>query len=161
MFMKKNLMFIAAGVIIALGACTGAKKAGEENASQFAGEQPAESGEYRAVSFQYVDSAMTRMPFDGRIIFALEPGNSGIYVYENGNRTHFTGRVVLKTEFVKTDSVYTATDTKDREVKVIVGAEIDTLVFPKGGKDVKVAFERKPVSAMPASDAWKRITDKL
>lgn len=101
------------------------------------------------------------MPFDGRIIFALDPENSGIYVYENGNRTHFKATISLPAPFTKTDTIYTALDNKERNVAVIPGAEADTLFITKGDKPVKIAFERKAISEMPATDAWTRINTLL
>ncbi len=163
--MKKSnfLLGLAAFFAITMASCGGNKSTGESNVdpADFAASQPLASGEYRAVSFQYIDSASTRMPFDGRIIFALDPENSGIYVYENGNRTHFKATVSLEAPFSKADTIFTALDNKQRNVAVVPGTEADTLFITKGDKPVKIAFERKAISEMPASDAWARINNLL
>ena len=161
---KKSIIFglaLAGAMIVA--SCGGNKKAEDTgNAdAEFEVAQPVASGEYRAVSFQYDEPESSRMPFDGRILFALDKENSGIYVYENGNRTHFKAVISLPAPFSKTDSIYTATDSKDRQVAFIPGAEVDTLVITKENKPVKIAFERKPVSEMTATEAMTRITTLL
>lgn len=165
--MKKILYFLAVSVMaVCASACSsGSQKESSDSAkadASFASEQPVESGEYRANSFQYVEKDARRMVFDGRMIVALDPANSGIYIYENGNRTNFKARLSLKKAFEKSDSVYVATDSKDLPVTLLTGTEdIDTLVFTKGGKVVKLAFERKPLSVMTPQDAWKKITSQL
>ena len=160
--MKRLIFGAAALVAVMMASCGGNKNENKaEDNSAFAENQPVACGEYRAVSFQKVEAESKRMPFDGRIIFALDPDNSGIYVYENGNRTHFKASVSLTAPFEKQDSVYVATDAKQQKVEVISGAELDTLVIVKDNAPVKIAFERKAVSTMRATDAWQRISTLL
>lgn len=162
---KRNLIYgLALAGAVVFASCGGGEKKAESqeaNAEEFAATQPVASGEYRAVSFQYDEPESSRMPFDGRIIFSLAPENSGIYVYENGNRTHFKAVVSLPTAFTKADSVYNATDSKEQNVSLIVGSQADTLVIVKDSKPVKVAFEKDPVSEMSAVDAMARISTLL
>lgn len=148
-----------------LAACGGnkdnAKETADTEVATFYESQPLESGEYRAVSFTYDEEGERRNSFDGRMLVALTPESSGILVFENGNRTKFEARASLTKPFEKIDGVYTATDSKDQPVKIITGVENDTLYLIKGGKGVKVAFEKEPMSGLTPEDAWKRITDKL
>lgn len=162
--MKKSVLLgLALFGAIVMASCGGSKKTEEAPAdnADFAASQPVASGEYRALSFEYEEPDAKRMPFDGRIIFSLDPANSGIYVYENGNRTHFKAVAVLSQPFAKADSVYTATDSKEKTVIVKQGAENDTLIIVKDDKPVKVAFERKALSEMSAIDAMTRISNML
>ncbi len=164
--MKKVVYLLAAVVIAAFAsACSsGTQKGSADSAKEeaaFSSEQPLESGEYRANSFTYDEKDAKRMVFDGRMIVAMDPANSGIYIYENGNRTNFKARLSIKKAFEKSDSAYVAVDSKDLPVTLISGEEMDTLLFTKGTKVVKLAFERKPMSVMSPQDAWKKITAQL
>ena len=159
--MKKSLIFGAAAlVMMAFASCGGEKKATAEVAdnAEFEAQQPMVSGEYRAVSFQYDEPDGKKMPFDGRMLVSLAPENSVIYVYENGNRTHFKAMEFLSKSFSKADSIYTATDNKENPVTVKPGTEADTLIIVKDSKPVKVAFERTPMKEMSAIDAMTRIS---
>lgn len=159
--MKKSLIFGAAALVMAVVASCGGEKKGEKEVADnaaFEAEQPMVSGEYRAVSFQYDEPDGKKVPFDGRLLVSLDPKNSAVYVYENGNHTHFKALEVLSKPFAKTDSTYTAANGKDKPVIVKRGAEVDTLIIVKGDKTVKVAFERAPMSEMSAIDAMTRIS---
>lgn len=167
MKIMKTIAFAAASTLMLLTGCSGNKSAdaaGKAAADDeaFYASQPIESGEYRAVSFQYGDAAADRERFDGRVLIALKPTSSGILIYENGNRTHFKAAMMLSKAFEKSDSTYTATDSKGDAVRLIKGsAGTDTLAFPKEGKTVKVAFESKPSPALSPADAWERINARL
>lgn len=161
--MKKVFMMIIAIGSLMLSSCGGTDKSnGNKGADStlFAESQPLNSGEYRALSFQYADEAQ-RNNFDGRILVALSQDASGIYIYENGNRTKFSARLSLASPFAKEDTIYVAKDNKGNKIELVPGADADTLSFIKGSKGVKVAFERKAMSEMTTEEAWKRITEKL
>lgn len=159
--MKKFLLALPLALIMV--ACGGNKSdsyAADKSAAME--EQPVQNGEYRAVSFQYMDSMENRMKFDGRIIYAIDEQNSVVFVYENGNRTNFKATLSLKAPFEKKDSLYSATTIKDTPVSIKNGAEeTDTLIFEKYGKTVKVAFERTPLTTFSASEGLTRITNLL
>ncbi len=131
--MKKSVIYLALMALLPLGACTSkGDSQKEENTvsdERFTESQPMASGEYRAISFQYGDLGTDRQRFDGRVIVALSPDHSGIYIYENGNRTDFKATIVLSKPFEKRDSVYLAYDSKDKPVTLIRGTENDTIVF--------------------------------
>ena len=160
--MKKSLIFGAAALaMIAFASCGGGEKKATaeitDNAA-FEAEQPMVSGEYRAVSFQYEEPDGKKMPFDGRILVSLAPENSVMYVYENGNRTHFKAMEMLSKSFSKVDSTFTATNSKEKPVIVKPGVDADTLIIVKDDKTVKVAYERTPIKEMSAIDAMTRIS---
>ncbi len=158
----KNFI-LALPLALIMVACGGNKSGNSDSEeSVVMEEQPVKNGEYRALSFQYMDSMKNRMKFDGRIIYALDEKNPVVYVYENGNRTNFKATLSLKAPFEKTDSVYTATTIKDTPVCVKAGSEeTDTLILEKAGKTVKVAFERTPLTTFSASEGLTRITNLL
>lgn len=159
----KKMIFMSALLTLLFASCSGnsAKQEGSSDDAAFAEAQPVESGEYRAVSFQDTAANAVRSRFDGRILFALDPQNSGIYVYENGNRTHFKASIALDGSFEKQDSIFSAKDTKGNPVMVYPGTEADTLLITRGGEPVKIAFERKPISELPAREVWTRISSLL
>lgn len=165
--MKKLIMMSAMSAALLLGACSGGGKADKNDSTQvdelaMEASIPVASGEYRAVSFQDTATGAVRTRFDGRILMALDPGNAGIYIYENGNRTHFKAKAILSKMFEQKDSIYIATDKDNREITLIPGKEgIDTLVVYRGNVPVKVSFESKPMSALTPSEVWTRISTQL
>ena len=161
--------FIYAGLftaMLAFASCAGTGKS-QSSDSASAGEQatavsmPLESGEYRAVSFQDTVAGAKRTVFDGRLLLALDPDNSAVYIYENGNRTHFKAKAILSKPFAQVDSVYTTTDSEGREITLIPGNQVDTLLLYRSGKPVKVAFENKPMSVLSPTEVWTRISNVL
>lgn len=164
--MKKLIMMSAMGVALLLGACSGGGKADKNDSTQaeemsLDATLPVTSGEYRVVSFQDTAAGAVRTRFDGRMLMALDPGNAGIYIYENGNRTHFKAKAILSMMFEQKDSIYVATDKDNREITLIPGQDIDTLVVYRGNVPVKVSFESKPMSALTPAEVWTRISTQL
>lgn len=164
--MKKLIMMSAMGVALLLGACSGGGKAAKNDSTQaeevsLDATLPVTSGEYRVVSFQDTAAGAVRTRFDGRMLMALDPGNAGIYIYENGNRTHFKAKAILSKMFEQKDSIYVATDKDNREITLIPGQDIDTLVVYRGNVPVKVSFESKPMSALTPAEVWTRISTQL
>lgn len=161
--MKKSVLLSAAAVAMLAAACGGNKSesAASDNAAEFAASQPLASGEYRAVSFQDTAADAVRTRFDGRILLALDPDNSGIYIYENGNRTHFKASVPLTAPFTRDDSIFVAKDKENREIKFWKGDGVDTLLVYRAGKPVEVAFESKPMSQLTPAEVWTRISTQL
>lgn len=164
--MKKLIMMSAMGVALLLGACSGGGKADKNDSTQaeemsLDATLPVTSGEYRVVSFQDTAAGAVRTRFDGRMLMALDPGNAGIYIYENGNRTHFKAKAILSKMFEPKDSIYVATDKDNREITLIPGQDIDTLVVYRGNVPVKVSFESKPMSALTPAEVWTRISTQL
>lgn len=165
--MKKGFIYLALAAMMPLAACSPKgdtqKKEAEAAADEaFYAAQPVGSGEYRAVSLQDGDLRSDRNRFDGRVIMALSPDNSGIYIYENGNRTNFKATITLSKPFEKKDSVFVAVDKKNNPVMVIPGTENDTLMFVRRDTvTTKVAFERQAITELTAGNAWSRISEKI
>jgi lipoprotein len=164
--MKKLIMMSAMGVALLLGACSGGGKADKNDSTQaeemsLDATLPVTSGEYRVVSFQDTAAGAVRTRFDGRMLMALDPGNAGIYIYENGNRTHFKAKAILSKMFEQKDSIYVATDKDNREITLIPGKDVDTLIVYRGNVPVKVSFESKPMSALTPAEVWTRISAQL
>lgn len=164
--MKKLIMMSAMGVALLFGACSGGGKANKNDSVQaeemsLDATLPVTSGEYRVVSFQDTAAGAVRTRFDGRMLMALDPGNAGIYIYENGNRTHFKAKAILSKMFEQKDSIYVATDKDNREITLIPGKDVDTLIVYRGNVPVKVSFESKPMSALTPAEVWTRISAQL
>lgn len=92
-------------------------EAGVDNEAFYA-EQPVESGIYDATYFDIKGKNTRKGQYDGRVIYALSPEQSAVFVYENGNRTKIKNLLMLEKGFQKADSVYTATDAKGNSVTV-------------------------------------------
>ncbi len=119
----KNLKFLGlCGVAFLLASCGGngnKEKEAEAAANDaFYAEQPVESGIYDATYFNIKGNDPRKGQFDGRIIYALSPEQSAVFVYENGNRTKIKHLLILEQPFQKADSVYTATDKTGKPVVV-------------------------------------------
>lgn len=160
--MKKIFAFMLPLMALFAGACSSSKTdSAAENSAEFTSPQPFECGEYRIDSYQFTDTVSPRERFDGRMMVALKPNGSGIYMYENGNRTHFSARITMDGGFEQKDSLFVATDAKGNEITVKAGEEIDTVFYVYKGRPVKIAFEKTPISTANADEMWRRITDKL
>lgn len=164
--MKKLFMMGAIAATVMFTACSSNGKSGtgdstSSDTTALETTLPVTSGEYRAVSFQDTASGAVRTRFDGRILMALDPGNAAIYIYENGNRTHFKAKSILSKTFEQRDSVFVATDNDNREIKIIPGKDIDTLLVYRGDKPVKVSYETKPMSTLTPAEVWSRISSLL
>ncbi len=164
--MKKLFTMSAMAVAMLFTACSGSGKADKNDSSKseepaWEATSPVTSGEYRAVSFQDTAAGAVRTRFDGRILMALNPDNAGIYIYENGNRTRFKAKALLSKMFEQKDSIYVATDKDNREITLIPGKDIDTLIVYRGDVPVKVSFETRPMSTLTPAEVWTRISTQL
>lgn len=161
--MKTTRLFaIFAGLLI-LAACAGNKTTKETKAvddDSFYATQPVVSGQYRAVSYDIEGDKARKGKFDGRIFVALSPEQSGIYVYENGNRTKIDYTVVLSAPFEKGDSgIYTTTDNHGLPVTVRTDS-LYTLSFEKKSGKVSIGFEPTPMWTGTALQTLERITEQ-
>lgn len=128
----------------------------------FYASQPIESGQYRAVNYNITGANERKGHFDGRMLIALDPERSGLYVYENGNRTKIDYRVMLAKPFERGDSgVYNSTDTEGRPVTIRTDSTVYTLSFQKKDSHVSIGFESKPMSTGTPYDIWQRISDAI
>ncbi len=111
------------GLAFIMASCGGnankEKEAEAEAANEaFYADQPVESGIYDATYFDIKGKDTRKGQFDGRVIYALSPDQSAVFVYENGNRTKIKNLLMLDKGFQKEDSVYVASDKSGMPVTV-------------------------------------------
>lgn len=159
----KWTLALAAFLLVGGAACTKQdnKTAEEANVeSEFYANQPLESGQYQAVNYLITkkDGKERKGKFDGRILIALDPENSGIYVYENGNRTKIDYLLALDGGFQPGDSsIYKATDKKEREVEIRPDSTLYSLSFSTANETVKIGFEKKPIMTAAPVEILEKI----
>ncbi|MBD5299635.1 MAG: hypothetical protein HDS22_06680 [Bacteroides sp.] len=162
--MKTSKLFAAAALLL-LASCGGnnSKEATAEATqvaeTAFIETQPVPSGQYRAVSYDITGKNPRKGKFDGRLLISLSPDQSGMYVYENGNRAKIDYKVVLKAPFEKGDSgVYKTVDVNDLPVTIAPDSTDYVLAFKKGETDIKIGFESEPMSTGTALEMMERIS---
>lgn len=163
--MKIKAFFTMAAVALALSSCGGNKAASEEKETAqvdmqaFQASQPVESGQYRAVDYDIVGETGRKGRFDGRLLISLSPEQSGMYVYENGNRAKIDYKIVLKTPFEKGDSGrFNAVDVNDLPVTISTDSTIYTLSFEKNKHKVSIGFESTPMSTGTPLEVMEKIS---
>lgn len=137
------IMFSA---MLLLGSCSGKSenKTEEISEEEFYATQPVVSGQYDADYYNISGENARKGPFDGKILIALEPDNSGIYVYENGNRAKIDYRLMLGKPFEKgADGNFSSVDKNGGAVTVATDSTVYTLSFKSKGDDVKIFFNPK------------------
>ncbi len=165
--MKTLRMFAAAACMIMLAACGGgAKEGATEKAvddAAFYATQPVVSGQYRATNYDITGTNPRKGKFDGRLLISLSPSEqSGMYVYENGNRTKIDYKIVLKAPFEKGDSgVYKTVDVNDLPVTISADSAGYVLAFQKSNADVKIGFESEPMSTGSAVEVMEKISSTI
>lgn len=164
--MRIRKFIFGAMIALALGACSpkggSEKPADEETSAAFVESQPIESGQYRAVSYDIEGANARKGRFDGRLLVSLSPEQSGMYVYENGNRAKIDYKLVLKSPFEKGDSgIYKAIDVNDLPVTISTDSTIYTLGFMKNNHNVKIAFESAPMTTGTPLEMMERISSMI
>lgn len=161
--MKVKSFFAMTMVALALASCGGnkAKEVKEEAAAEeaaFYAAQPVQSGQYRAVSYDITGDDARKGKFDGRVLISLSPEQSGMYVFENGNRAKIDYKVVLKQPFEKGDSgVYRAVDVNGLPVTISPDSAMYTLSFEKNKHQVSIDFEQTPMMTGTPLEIMERI----
>lgn len=153
------------GLAFIMASCGGngnkEKEAEAEAANEaFVAEQPVESGIYDATYFDIKGKENRKGQFDGRVIYALSPDQSVVFVYENGNRTKIKRLLMLEKGFQKEDSVYVATDKTG--IPVTVGNDsTDMYVSYVANNDtVTITFNPKARNTYTAIEALAKIKDE-
>lgn len=161
--MKKSLIgAIALTALVLLPACGSKNSDSQADSAAFAANQPVESGIYNATAYDITGDDARHGKFDGRIIVALSPSQSALYVYENGNRTKINYSVVLERPFEKGDSgVYRAVDMKGKPVIVDTDSAVFTLTFEKNTQQVTIDFDKTPRSTGSAMDMMERMNEQF
>lgn len=165
--MKKTFISGLALVALALFSACGSKGSdngaanAEADTAAFAENQPVESGIYDASAYVITGENAREGKFDGRVIVALSPEQSALYVYENGNRAKINYSVVLERPFEKGDSgIYRTVDVKGKPV-VVTTDSVYTLTFDKNAQQVKIDFSNSPRTTGSAIDMLERMNEQL
>ncbi|MCH5235376.1 MAG: hypothetical protein J1E16_08765 [Muribaculaceae bacterium] len=136
--------------MISLNSCGGNSTKSEESAAEvdneeFYATQPVHSGLYDADYYNITGNNPRKGRFDGRVYISLSPKMSGLYVFENGNRTKIDYIVGLQKPFVKgEDGVYTTVDNKDKPVTINTDSTTYFLTFQHFNDTVQIGFSPKP-----------------
>ncbi len=168
--MKKLAFLPISLLLIAAASCGGnnaAKDAADSTATEQAAEaampeQPLESGQYRAVSYDITGKNTRKGKFDGRVLLYVSPESSGFYVFENGNRAKIDYKVLLKAPFEKADSGrYTSVDLKDLPVTLTPDSLDWILSFEKGENKVAITIESAPMNTGTPVEIMERISAQI
>lgn len=162
----KTLKFLGlCGLAFAMASCGGnSNKAAEAEAQEaneaFQAEQPVESGVYDATYFDIKGKDSRKGQFDGRVIYALNPEQSAVFVYENGNRTKIKHILVLDKPFQKQDSVWVAMDKTGIPVTVAKDSTDMTIDYVANSDTVTITFNPKARTVYTALEAMEKIKEQ-
>lgn len=166
--MNKTLttLFLSALAIVTTSCGGSDKNAENANATEtadFYATQPVKSGQYTAVNYNIDKNGEVRKgKFDGRILIALDPDRSGMYIYENGNRVKIDYRVMLSAPFSKvSDGHYMTTDNLGDTITMATDSAVYTLTLKKKTETVNIGFDPKAISEGTAASMWERISKEL
>ncbi len=162
----KTLKFLGlCGLAFVMASCGGnaskEKEAeAEANDEAFYAEQPVESGMYDATYFDIKGKDSRKGQFDGRVIYALSPEQSAVFVYENGNRTKIKHILMLDKGFQKEDSIYVATDKTGIPVTVGNDSTNMYLNYVANSDTVTITFNPKARNTYTPIEALAKIKDE-
>ena len=162
----KTLKFLGlCGLAFVMASCGGnSNKAAEAEAQEaneaFQAEQPVESGVYDATYFDIKGKDSRKGQFDGRVIYALSPEQSAVFVYENGNRTKIKHILVLDKPFQKQDSVWVAMDKTGIPVTVAKDSTDMTIDYVANSDTVTITFSPKARTVYTALEAMEKIKEQ-
>ena len=162
----KTLKFLGlCGLAFIMASCGGnanKEKEAETEASEeaFAAGQPVESGIYDATYFDIKGKDSRKGQFDGRVIYALSPDQSVVFVYENGNRTKIKHILMLEKSFQKEDSVYVAMDKTG--IPVTVGNDSTNMYvsYIANSDTVTITFNPKARNTYSPIEALAKIKEE-
>ncbi len=164
----KTLKFLGlCGLAFIMASCGGnankekEAETAEESANEaFYAEQPVESGMYDATYFDIKGKDSRKGQFDGRVIYALSPEQSAVFVYENGNRTKIKHILMLDKGFQKEDSIYVATDKTGIPVTVGNDSTNMYLNYVANSDTVTITFNPKARNTYSPIEALAKIKDE-
>lgn len=163
--MKKLKFLGLCGLAFIMASCSGnankEKEAEAEAANEaFYAEQPVESGMYDATYFDIKGKDSRKGQFDGRVIYALSPDQSAVFVYENGNRTKIKNILMLDKGFQKEDSIYVAVDKAG--IPVTVGNDSTNMYinYIANSDTVTITFNPKARTTYTPIEALAKIKDE-
>lgn len=163
--MKTLKFFGLCGLAFIIASCGGnASKEKEAEAAAeteaFYAEQPVESGMYEATYFNIKGKDSRKGQFDGRVIYALSPEQSAVFVFENGNRTKIKHLTMIETPFAKSDSVFSAKDAMGMPVTVANDSTMMQLNYIASGDTVTITFNPKALNTYEPIEALAKIKDQ-
>lgn len=163
----KVLKFIGvAGLLLAMASCGGNKQAAEDTTATAAAEettsavQPLVSGVYDAVYFDIKGETPRKGPFDGRVIYSMNPDQTAILVYENGNRTKIKHVIMLSAPFAQSDSTYTSTDAKGNPVVLGKDSTSYYLNYVAKSDTVTITHNQPPRNTYSDMEALQKISEE-
>ncbi len=162
----KTLKFLGlCGLAFIMASCGGnaskEKEAeAEANDEAFYAEQPVESGMYDATYFDIKGKDSRKGQFDGRVIYALSPEQSAVFVYENGNRTKIKHILMLDKGFQKEDSIYVAMDKTGIPVTVCKDSTDMYINYVANSDTVTITFNPKPRTTYTPVEALAKIKEE-
>ena len=165
--MRKSIFTgLVAATLLLTSACgskeNSQKATTEVDTAAFAQSQPMESGIYDATAYVITGENARDGKFDGRVIVALSPEQSALYVYENGNRVKIKHAVVLDKPFEKGDSnIYRTVDNKGKPVVVNTDSTVNTLTFDKDAQQYKIEFNKDARTKGSAMEMYERINEQI
>ncbi len=164
--MKFYSIIAAALLSLMFAACSGGAKEQKSETpvddEAFYSTQPVTSGQYRAVRYDIAGEKARKGMFDGRVLISLSPEQSGMYVFENGNRAKIDYKIVLKQPFEKGDSgVFRTVDVNDLPVTISADSTLYTLSFEKNKHQVNISFEQEPMNTGTALEIMERISAQI
>ena len=163
--MKTLKFFGLCGLAFIMASCGGNSSKDKEAETQdaneaFLADQPVESGMYDATYFNIKGKDTRKGQFDGRVIYAISPEQSAVFVYENGNRTKIKHILVLDKPFQKQDSVYVAMDKTGIPVTVGNDSTNMTIDYITAGDTVTITFNPKARTVYTPMEAMQKITEE-
>lgn len=164
--MKIKTVIASLAAVTLLTACGGSKGETAQDSTPavdeaaFAESQPMQSGVYDASRYDITGENERKGAFDGRVMAALDPQLSALYIYENGNRTKIDYKVVMEKPFEKGDSAYATVDIKGNPVTINTDSTVYVLTFTKGKELVKIEFDSKARTTATATEMQERINEQ-
>ncbi len=160
----KTIKFLAiVCALFAMASCSGNKQAADQesaNEEAFYAGQPIESGIYDATYYDIKGKDSRKGAFDGRVIAAITPEQSVMYVYENGNRTKIKHLLKLDGAFEKEGDIY-ASKCKDLPVTLAKDSADYVLNYITNTDTVSITFDEKARSTYQPIEALKKIQEEV
>ncbi len=115
---------------------------------------------YDATYFDIKGKDSRKGQFDGRVIYALSPEQSAVFVYENGNRTKIKHILMLDKGFQKEDSIYVAMDKTGIPVTVCKDSTDMYINYVANSDTVTITFNPKPRTTYTPVEALAKIKEE-
>lgn len=152
------------GVIFAMSSCGGNKQESADSAAvaeeTTAVDLPLASGVHDAVYFNIKGKEARKGQFDGRVIYSMNPEQTAILVYENGNRTKIKHVIMLSAPFAESDSTFTSTDAKGNPVVLGKDSANFYLNYVAKSDTVTITHNQAPRNTYSDMEALEKISEE-